>query len=52
MLCHPVSLKEGHVDGDAGSVLLRKPSAVSLGIVQGYTPSCVALIHQTIDLEI
>lgn len=34
VLCHPVSLKEGHVDGDAGIVLLRKPSLVSLGVVQ------------------
>lgn len=51
-LCHPVSFKEGHVDGDAGSVLCRETSAVSSGIMQGYTPSWLALIHQTIDVEV
>lgn len=39
VLCHSVSLKEGHNDGDAGSFHCRKLSAVSSGMVQGYTPS-------------
>ena len=50
---HPVSLSEGLVDRDTGSVFWRKSSAVSpSGIAHGHFLSGVANIQQIIHVGI
>lgn len=52
VLCHSVSLKEGHNDGDAGSFHCRKLSAVSSGWCKVTPLPGMSCVHQTINVEV